>query len=98
MLKEMDTSTNVILEDPDNYSKARGILERLMITLGKTKRELMELENASPILQECYHSEIQNKVSQPLTDAILFLGEMSGFLVSDDIIENRLSSLTYESK
>lgn len=40
----MDTSTNVILEDPDNYSKARGILERLMITLGKTKRELMELE------------------------------------------------------
>lgn len=94
----METSKKIILEEPDNYSEMRASLERIMISLGKTKRELKDLEKSASIISECYHSELENKVLQPLTDAILFLGEINGFLLSDDIIENRLTNVSYESK
>lgn len=94
----METSKKINLEEPDNYTETRASLERIMISLGKTKRELKDLEKSAPIISECYHSDLENKVLQPLTDAILFLGEIDGFLLSDDIIENRLTYISHESK
>lgn len=79
-----------IQEDPTDLSDARRKLKKVMIALGNAKKELKDLENGTPLIKETYHVELENNVSQPLTDIILSLGEISGFLLADDIIENRI--------
>lgn len=91
MNKETRTA---IQEDPANLSNARKILKRVMITLGNARKELRDLENINPTIKEAYHAELENSVCQPLMDVILSLGEINGFLLADDIIENRIVQTT----
>ncbi len=91
MKEEIRVGTQENLKD---LSGARSLLKKVMIALGNAKRELKELENRTPIIKETYHAELENGVQQPLTEIILSLGEISGFLLADDIIENHIIPTT----
>lgn len=83
----MNEKTRIGMQEDRDLSDTIRKLKKIMIALGNAKKELKDIENGTPIIKETYHVELENNVSQPLTEIILSLGEISGFLLADDIIE-----------
>ncbi|CCY81571.1 unknown [Prevotella sp. CAG:1185] len=76
--------------EPENYVKARKDLEQLMIKANKINSEFEKLAEL-PIIAEQFDVRII-KASRNLNKLISLLGEMYGFCLIDDVLQNRLKT------
>ena len=74
--------------EPENYQQSREDMVVLMQNLKKVNDGLKTLGN-NPILNECFEDRITGSTKN-ISEDIDLLGEMYGFTVTDDILENKL--------
>lgn len=86
MSKEILPDSTAYLGEPENYRGTRDEILSLMSTINKSKQDFDRISNIV-LLQEHFH-ERTKEVHKQLCQAIYLLGEMYGFTMSDDIIEN----------
>jgi len=73
--------------EPENYQQIRESMVVLMQDLKKVNDGLKNLGD-NPLLNEFFGDRITGS-TKSMSKAINMLGEMYGFTVTDDIIENR---------
>lgn len=74
--------------EPENYQQIREDMVVLMQNLKKVNDGLKTLGN-NPLLNEFFEDRITGSTKN-ISEAIDLLGEMYGFTVTDDILENKL--------
>ena len=74
--------------EPDNYSKIRVQIQVLMVKINECKKESAQILN-NDILDEEYGDD-PNGIISDLNGVVRFLGMVHGFLLSDDVIQNKL--------
>ena len=77
--------------EPENYQQIRESMEVLMQDLKKVNDGLKNLGD-NPLLNEFFGDRITGS-TKSMSKAINMLGEMYGFTVTDDIIENRFEQI-----
>lgn len=77
--------------EPENYQQIRENMVVLMQDLKKVNDGLKNLGD-NPLLNEFFGDRITGS-TKSMSKAINMLGEMYGFTVTDDIIENRFEQV-----
>lgn len=77
--------------EPENYQQIRERMVVLMQDLKKVNDGLKNLGD-NPLLNEFFGDRITGS-TKSMSKAINMLGEMYGFTVTDDIIENRFEQV-----
>lgn len=77
--------------EPENYQQIRESMVVLMQDLKKVNDGLKNLGD-NPLLNEFFGDRITGS-TKSMSKAINMLGEMYGFTVTDDIIENRFEQV-----
>lgn len=77
--------------EPENYQQTRENMVVLMQALKKVNDGLKALGD-NPLLSEFFGDRITGSTKN-MSKAINMLGEMYGFTVTDDVIENRLKQV-----
>lgn len=84
---DKNNSTPIPYEnEPKNYSELRGQIQTLMIKVNECKKEAAQILS-NDILAEQYGDDPDGIMSD-LKGVVRFLGEVHGFLLSDDVIQN----------
>ena len=76
-------------DEPDNYSEVREVIFNLMSDAHKVRKEVSKLNDSIEIINECYDEPIKTAVSN-LEQVVILLGDIYGYLLADDILENRM--------
>ena len=74
--------------EPENYSKTREQIQALMVKINECKKEATQILN-NDILAEEYGDDPSGIISG-FNGVVRFLGIAHGFLLSDDVIQNKL--------
>ena len=74
--------------EPENYQQLRNQILDLMIKVNECKKEAAKILS-NDILSEEYGDDPKG-ILQDLNNVVLFLGKAHGFLLSDDVIQNKL--------
>ena len=77
--------------EPDNYQQVRESMLVLMQDLKRVNDGLKDLGD-NPLLSEFFGDRITGS-TKSMSNAINMLGEMYGFTVADDIMENRIEQI-----
>lgn len=74
--------------EPENYQQLRNQILNLMIKVNECKKEAANILS-NDILSEEYGDDPKGIISE-LNGVVRFLGMVHGFLLSDDVIQNKL--------
>lgn len=76
-------------DEPDNYSEVREVISNLMSDVHKVRKEVANLNGSIEIVYERYGEQIKNAVID-LEQVVILLGDIYGYLLADDVLENRI--------
>lgn len=74
------------VNEPKNYNDLRVKIENLMRTVNQVKKDFNEISNID-LIQEQFQERTREAKGQ-LSQMIYLLGEVYGYSLSDDILEN----------
>lgn len=74
--------------EPENYSELRKQILDLMVKINQCKKETA-LILSNDILAEQFGNDT-NGIMSDFNNVVLFLGKAHGFLLSDDVIQDKL--------
>ncbi len=74
--------------EPENYSELRKQILDLMVKINQCKKETALILN-NDILAEQFGNDT-NGIMSDFNNVVLFLGKAHGFLLSDDVIQDKL--------
>lgn len=72
--------------EPQNYQKVRGTILSLMNDIKKAKEDVKVIASLDIVVEA--FQERTELLSKQLSQAIYLLGEIYGYTLSDDILEN----------
>ena len=76
--------------EQDNYSEVREVISNLMSDAHKVRKEVSKLNDSIEIVYERYSEQIKTAVID-LEQVVILLGDIYGYLLADDVLENRMN-------
>ncbi len=86
MNNETLPNTTAYLDEPDSYKETRNGLLNMMNSFDKLRKEFNTVANMA-LMQEHFQDRTK-EINEQLCQTTYLLGEMYGFTMADDIIEN----------